>query len=352
LSIKALSQEKQMNANRWTSYQFKSGKTAKNRVVVPPMASQTANTLGYVTPETIQHYKKLSQSGAGIIFTEYTYIHKSGQGEKNQLAIDDDFKISGLKEISRTVHKSGALAGIQIVHAGGKTNSTLTGSALLAPSPTPVPIKNHELETPRALSASEVEDLIDWYTQAAKRAELADFDIVELHAAHGYGLNQWLSPITNQRKDGFGGDIAGRARLLLQVASQIKQKLPEMLVAVRMPAQDHFSEGLQSEEMQWVAKKLETIGVDLIDISSGIGGWRRPRGIRGQGYLVEDATHIKEAVNVPVIGVGGIQEGCFIDEILFENKVDFAAVGRAILKEPRAWGKENLRDSHYPARAL
>ncbi|MCB9027133.1 MAG: NADH:flavin oxidoreductase [Bdellovibrionaceae bacterium] len=341
-----------MKPNRWTDYKFKNGKTAKNRVVVPPMASQTADTLGFVTKKTIQHYEELSNSGAGIIFAEYTYIHQSGKkGEPNQLAVDDDSKIAGLSEISHAIHKSGALAGLQIVHVGGKTSSALTGLPLLGPSSIPIPVKGQELETPKKMSANGIEEMIGWYIQAARRAEIAGFDIVELHAAHGYGLNQWLSPITNHRDDEFGGDIIGRSNLLLQIVSQIKQLFPNLLVAARMPAQDHFAQGLQPTDMRWVAQKLENIGIDLIDISSGIGGWRRPRGINGQGYLVSDAAQIKQAITIPVIGVGGIQEGSFIDEILLEQKVDFAAVGRAILKEPSLWKEINLEGLSYVANA-
>jgi len=340
-----------MKPNRWTNYQFKNGKIAKNRVVVPPMASQTANSLGFVTQKTIQHYEELSKSGAGIVFAEYTYIHQGGKGEPNQLAVDDDSKVGGLKEISRTIHKREALAGLQIVHAGAKTSSALTGLPLLSPSPIPVPVKDHGLETPKSMDANEIEEMIGWYIQAARRAELAGFDIIELHAAHGYGLNQWLSPITNHRNDKFGGDIAGRSCLLLQVVSQIKQLLPNLLVAVRMPAQDHFPQGLLPTDMRWVAKRLENVGVDLIDVSSGIGGWRRPRGINGQGYLVSDADQIKQAVALPVIGVGGIQEGSFIDKILLEQKIDFAAIGRAILKAPILWKEKNLEGLAYTASA-
>ncbi len=322
---------------------FKNGKVAKNRVVVPPMASQTANENGYATEKTIEHYRNLAQSGAGIVFVEYSFIHQSGKGEKNQLGVDTDDKTAGLNKISNLIHESGALAGFQIVHVGGKTESAITGMALLGPSPVVVPVKGRNLAVPNEMTESQIENYIDWYVKAAQRVCEAGFDIVELHAAHGYGLNQWLSPITNKRSGKFGGPISHRAEIVFQIIRKIKNLVPSLLVAIRLPAQDHFPEGLSVEEMQWVVLELEKLGVDLIDVSSGIGGWRRPEGSSGQGYLLEDAQILKKHLSIPVIGVGGIESGDFIDHIIDENIVDFAAVGRAILKEPRIWGIQNLK---------
>jgi NADPH2 dehydrogenase len=193
------------------------------------------------------------------------------------------------------------------------------------------------------MTESQIETYIDWYVKAAERVHEAEFDFVELHAAHGYGLNQWLSPITNKRTDNFGGVMSRRAEVLFRIVKRIKKLFPALLVAVRLPAQDHFPDGLLVEDMQWVVRELEKLGVDLIDVSSGIGGWRRPEGSSGQGYLLEDAQALKKHLAVPVIGVGGIESGDFIDRIIDEKIVDFAAVGRAILKEPRNWGMQNLK---------
>lgn len=329
--------------NRWSQYQFNNGKTARNRIVVPPMASQTADELGFATPSTWKHYQRLAQSGAGIIFVEYSYIHPSGKGEPNQLGVHLDSQIEGLKKISESLQSSGALSGLQIVHVGGKSNSQLTGSLLIGPSSVPTPVKGQVLETPNEATPSMINNLIEWYLESAGRAEKAGFDIVELHAAHGYGLNQWLSPLTNLRDDEYGGDITGRSLLLRKLATLIKQQHPQLLLAVRLPAQDHLPGGLHLQEMNWVVSELEKIGVDLIDVSSGIGGWKRPEGRLGQGYLVGDAEILKRNTQLPVIGVGGIQSGEFIDQIIAEEKVDFAAVGRAILESPADWIKHHLK---------
>lgn len=332
-----------MAINRHTPYRFKNGLTTKNRVVVPPMASQTADENGYVTDRTNDHYKRLTQSNAGLIFAEYTFIHRTGKGEANQLGADSDSNIPGLKKIASVIHQSSAIAGLQLVHVGGKSSTDLTGAPLMGPSAVPVPVKGWTPGEPVPMTIGQIQEWINWFLAAAGRAVVAGFDLVELHAAHGYGLNQWLSPLTNKRSDSFGGTIEGRSRLLLQIATKIKAQYPGTLLSVRLPAQDHFDGGLTVNEMSWVVAQLESVGVDLINVSSGIGGWRRPEGNSGQGYLVADAAQIKSHTAVPVIGVGGIETGDFIDEILVTRKVDFAAVGRAILQDPTVWSKEHLR---------
>ncbi|MGE3682141.1 MAG: NADH:flavin oxidoreductase [Bdellovibrionales bacterium] len=338
-----------MSPPRFHTFRFKNGKSARNRVVVPPMASQTADTRGMVTEETLAHYVRLSQANPGILFVEYTFIDPSGKSEPNQLGAATANHVEGLSRLATAIKASGALAGLQLVHAGGKTTSDLAGGPLLGPSPIPVPVKGRESEVPIPMTHQQIEALVESFSAAAARAANAGFDIVELHAAHGYGLNQWLSPLTNQRRDAFGGSLANRSRLLQQIVKRIRHELPNILLAVRLPAQDHVPCGLEVAEMTWVAEQLEQLGVDLIDVSSGIGGWRRPSSRVGEGYLVEDAAVLKTHLSIPVIGVGGIESGNYIDSIIQKEYVDFAAVGRAILNDPSLWRKNHLsnRKEHH-----
>ncbi len=332
-----------MTINRYTPYRFKNGKQTKNRVVVPAMASQTADASGFATELTVQHYENLAKSDAGLIFVEYTFIHRSGRGEANQLGVDTDQNIQSLKKIVNVLHVSSAIAGLQLVHAGGKSSTDLTGAPLMGPSAVAVPVKGWSPDTPTSMSEMQIQNWINWFTNAAGRSVDAGFDLVELHAAHGYGLNQWLSPLTNKRSDKYGGTIEGRSRLLFEIVKKIKAQYPGLLLSVRLPAQDYIDGGLTVKEMIWVVSELQQLGCDLINVSSGIGGWRRPLERLGQGYLVVDALEIKSQTHLPVIGVGGIETGEYIDEILQASSVDFAAVGRAILLDPAAW-----RDHHLP----
>lgn len=316
---------KNKNLNRWTSYPFKNGQVAKNRVVIPPMASGTADLLGAVTSNTLDQYQNLTQAGAGILFVECTYVHPSGRSELNQLGIDSDDKIPEHQELALVIKKSGGLAGIQLVHSGGKSSNSLTGGKLLGASSVVVPTKGDDLETPTEMNLSEIELYQNWYLEAAIRAAKAGYDIIELHSAHGYGLNQWLSSLTNQRSDEYGGNLEGRAKMLIEIFHKIRTALPDKILGVRVPGEDHFEGGLTPSEMAVVSQKLQDLGADFIDVSSGIGGWRRPTDRIGEGYLLPEAASIQKKIEIPVIGVGGIESGAFIDDSIYKQNVAFTA---------------------------
>lgn len=333
--------------NRFSSLTLNNGKILSNRVVIPPMASETADTMGFVTAKAIAHYSRLGEAKAGLIFVEYSFIDISGKSEPNQLGANHDDQIKGLSILSETINKSGALAGIQLTHSGGKTESLFTDGVMQSPSGIVVPVKDKELEKPSEMNLNDIQDWKRWFVEAASRAVEANFDLVELHAAHGYGLNQWLSPITNKRTDDYGGSIIKNSRLLLEIIREIRIIHPDLLLSVRMPGQDFIDGGLTLNDSIFIAQLLEEAGVNIINISSGIGGWKRPRTRHGEGYLVEEAALIQAQVKVPVIGVGGIESGEYIDKLLQNKKISLAAVGRAILKDPREWGKNQLGSIQY-----
>jgi NADPH2 dehydrogenase len=328
--------------NRFVPLKMKNSNVLRNRVVVPPMASSTAGIDGYATDSTIAHYERLSQSRAGLVIVEYTYVHPSGRSEENQLGIAEDGQIAGLKRIARVIKESGALAGIQLTHSGGKSSRVLTGGQLMGPSALAVPVKGESLEIPNAMDEIDIELWRRAFGRAVERAVGAGFDLVEFHSAHGYGLNQWLSPLTNRRDDKYGGSPEYRFRLLEEIVGSARASFPELLLSVRMPGQEFLSGGLEIADTIGIAGKLEKLGVDLVHVSSGIGGWRRPSERVGQGYLVPEAELIQAQVSVPVIGVGGIETGSFIDQGLAGRRFSLAAVGRAILKDPKAWSDREL----------
>ena len=327
--------------NRYSPLEIRN-QILRNRIVVPPMASQTALDTGHVSVETLAHYRRLALACPSLLIVEYTFVHSSGKSEDHQLAIDSDDQIQGLSELANTIKKTGSLAGIQITHSGGKSNSRLTGGKMLAPSDVVVPVKGELLEAPHEMTLNEINEMKQWFLQAASRAKRAGFDLVEIHSAHGYGLNQWLSPITNKRLDNYGRDLDGRSRLLLEIIDLIRQNVSELLISVRMPGQDFLEGGLSSLDSIEVARLLEKKGVDILHISSGIGGWRRPSDRVGEGYLVNEARGIAAAVQIPVIGVGGIQSGCYIDSSLEKNDFSLAAIGRAILSDPLGWRQQQM----------
>lgn len=313
-----------------------------NRLVVPPMASQTADTLGITTQKTIEHYANLALSGAGLVMVEYSFVSLAGRSEPHQLGAHSDECIDGLTKIANTIKSSGANSGLQLTHCGGKDSDEVS-TDLMGPSGITVPAYDIELPLPRAMSE---QDVISWqqdFITAAVRAEQAGFDFVELHCAHGYGLNQFLSPITNQRKDQYGGSLENRARLVTEIVTGITQQAPRLNIMVRIPGQDLYPDGLSQSDMAIVAQLLINTGVDILDISSGIGGWNRPKHRRGQGYLINESHYMKQAnLGVPVIGVGGIEEGEYIDIAIENDWLDLAAVGRAILKNPQEFNTVNM----------
>ncbi|MGE3609327.1 MAG: NADH:flavin oxidoreductase [Bacteriovoracaceae bacterium] len=333
---------KNQTIDRFSPLKLKNGKILLNRVIVPPMASETADQEGFVTENTLAHYTGLTESKAGFIVVEYSFVHISGRSEEKQLGVSSDAHLDGLKALSYRIHQQGALAGIQLTHSGGKTESRFTDSLLYSPSGIIVPVKDKILEKPSEMNLEDINNWKKWFVEAAHRASLANFDLIELHAAHGYGLNQWLSPITNKRCDKYGGSVLKNIRLILEIIESIKSKLPYLLISVRIPGQDFLEGGLSTDDCILIAKLLQNAGIDIINVSSGIGGWRRPGTRNGEGYLVEEASRIQKNVSIPVIGVGGIETGAYIDDILKDNKISLAAVGRAILKDPKGWGHAYL----------
>lgn len=310
-----------------------------NRVVIPAMASGTATEFGYVTDRTIAHYKALSQAQVGLIIVEYSYISPTGRSESNQLGIYSNEQIEGLAKLVTVIEASGAQAAIQLTHAGGKSETRFTGGELLGPSTVSVPVKDKMLEIPKEMSLNDIQNLKFDFVQAAIRAEKSGFKIIELHSAHGYGLNQWLSPITNKRMDRYGGTLENRCRLLFEIVAEIKQQRPNLLISVRLPGQDFYPDGLTTQECILIAQQLQVRGVSLINVSSGIGGWRRPESRAGEGYLIDEARDIQKSIDLPVIGVGGIKTKQYINMALAKGWISLAAVGRAILEDPEKWNR-------------
>lgn len=317
-------------------------RSLRNRIVVPPMASQTASVDGSTTEKTVAHYRRLAEAQPGLLIVEYSFVHTSGRSEEHQLSAVGPEHLMGHRQIAAAIRSSGALAGLQLSHGGGKSSQALTGGQLMGPSGIRVPVKDDELEIPRPMMT---DDIIIWKTafrQAADLAVAAGYDLIELHSAHGYGLNQWISPLTNQRSDGYGGSLQGRSRLLLEIVEEIRSAYPHLLLSVRIPGQDFLEGGLQVGDSVKIAQALEARGVDILHVSSGIGGWRRPSTRLGEGYLVMEAAEIQSHVRIPVIGVGGIETAAYIDNGLKQGWFSLATVGRAILKDPGAWYRSQV----------
>lgn len=322
-----------MTALRFTPLTLTNGLIFKNRLVVPPMASQTADENGLATEKTFSHYHNLAQSGAGLVMVEYSHVNLAGRSETNQLGAYDDACLPGLTQIASTLHNAGVKTGLQITHCGGKDSAGISCD-IMGPSGITVPAYDRVLPTPRAMTLDDINQWQQDFVAAAIRADKAGFDLVEIHCAHGYGINQWLSPLTNQREDEYGGNLENRARILIEIVAQIKQVAPRLAVMTRIPGQDGYPGGLTHADMAQVSQWLVAAGVEILNVSSGIGGWNRPKDKRGEGFLVEDAAPLTGTTTAAVIGVGGIESVDYIETILATRQVDLVAVGRAILAGP------------------
>ncbi len=307
----------------------------RSRLVLPPMASGTADAEGRVTAETLAHYRRIVGERHGLAFVEYSHVHPWGRSEARQLGASGPAHAAGLAALAATIRAAGALPGIQLTHAGGKTEAALIGRTPLGASARPIPAHGGDLPAPAAMTDVELAELTEAFVAAAVRAEAAGFVAIEIHAAHGYFFNQWLSPITNVREDAHGGSLAARARLLLDLIVRLRAVLrPTTILSLRFPGQDRLPGGLTLADTAWLAREAAARGVDVLDVSSGLGGWRRQHGQRGEGYLVADAAALRRASGLPVIGVGGVVSLDYAREAL--GAVDFLAVGRAVLANP-AW---------------
>ncbi|WP_234970227.1 oxidoreductase [Carboxydothermus pertinax] len=309
----------------------------RNRIVMPSMVTNFAAADGAVTERFKAYHQTRAKGGVGLIIVEASYVHPTGKGFKNQLGIYKDELVPGLRKLTEAVHFYGAKIAVQLYHAGRQTTSKVTGMNVVAPSPIPCPVKQ---EMPEELSKEEIKELIEAFGQAARRAKEAGFDAVEIHGAHGYLLNQFLSPYSNKRTDEYGGNLENRLRFPIEVIKKVREEVGEDFpIIYRMSAEEYVAGGITLEESKVIAKKLVEVGIDAIHISGGVYESSamiiQPAAIP-QGCFIENAAAIKKAINgeVPVIVVGRIKDPVMAEEIIREGKADLVAMGRALLSDP------------------
>jgi NADPH2 dehydrogenase len=295
------------------------------------MQTGRASFEGAITNRLINFYVRRS-SYLGLPIVEHSYVSPTGKIGPKQLGIHDDSSISGFEKLAHGLHEVGAPAVVQISHAGGVTNKKVIGAEPAGPSPR---------EKTRMLEVSEICGIADEFALAAERAVKAGFDGVELHGAHGYLLNQFFSPLFNRREDEFGGSLENRMRFPLLVVEKVRERLNGRLLLYRLGSDDLAPSGTHIEDSVAFAKKLERSGVDILDVSGGMCG-SEPKQLRQvKGYFVPQASEIKKAVNVPVIGVGGITEAEYADKLVSEGKVDLVAVGRSCWSDSQ-WAEKAI----------
>ena len=300
------------------------GLTLKNRIVMSPMHTGLATAGGAVTDNLIKHYVQRSRA-LGMLIVEHSYVSLDGRLSERQLGIYNDSLIVGLKKLASKIHATGTPVVIQINHAGRAAKMEITGMKPIAPS---------SIGEAEEIRENEIEALVTAFAMAAERAMRAGFDGVEVHGAHGFLLNQFLSPLTNLRRDKYGDSLENRMRFPLEIAKRVKEKIGGRLLLYRLGSDDLNPAGIRIEDSKKFAVRLQETGVDIIDVSGGLCGSRPSQLQERQGYFIPQARQIKKVVNTPVIGVGGITEPEYADKVIREENVDLVAVGRALLEDP------------------
>jgi len=324
----------------------------KNRIVLPPMVRNYATEDGEITDRILNHYETIAKGGVGVIIVEASFIHPSGRGFFNQIGIHRDNLIPGLCALAENIKKYKVRAGIQIHHAGRQTSKKVTKEDVVAPSPVKCPL--HE-NIPRELTIDEIEMLSDAYADAAWRAKEAGFDFIEIHGGHGYLITQFLSPLTNHRKDIYGGDFKGRMRFINEVVEKIRDKVGfDFPVTVRLSGDEFIQGGYDIEYAKRVVLELEK-SIDAFHISGEIAAsFPQGRQIAPMAVppcpLVGLAKSIKQVTVKPVIAVGKIYRPEIVEDIFINSMADFVATGRWLLADPE-WPNKvqhgNLEDINY-----
>jgi 2,4-dienoyl-CoA reductase-like NADH-dependent reductase (Old Yellow Enzyme family) len=329
------------------------GVEARNRLVVSPMCQYSAED-GHVTDWHLVHLGKFAQGGAGIVFVEATAVERRGRITHGDTGIWDDAHIPGLQRIARFVKSQGALPAIQLAHAGRKAsmarpwrgNGPLTQDdvrrgdrpwPIVAPSARPV---DQGWLEPRSADEHDLAGIRESFARAAARAHQAGFDVLEVHAAHGYLLHSFLSPISNERRDGYGGALENRMRFPLEVARVVREAWPrDKPLFVRVSSIDDVEGGWSLDDTVVFARALKQIGIDVVDCSSGgISGSATAAARmllpRVPGFQLPFAEKVKREAGIATMAVGLILTPRQAEEALASGRADLIAIGREALYDP------------------
>lgn len=311
------------------------GLTLRNRMAMPPMFSGFATPDGRVTDRIVEYHRVRAEAGTALIIVEHTYVHPWGRISDTQMGVHTDDHVPGLARLAAAIKREGAVACLQLAHAGASTRADVIGRAPVGPSSLRHPYEK-EADPAEAATIEEIRGIVTAFGKAAERAKHAGFDAVEIHSAHGYLLSQFLSPLTNHRDDEYGGNDENRRRLHLEVLEEIRERVGgDFPVFIRLGAHDEALGGLDLGEAVRAAAALARGGVHLIDVSGGLQGSRAPAVVaRGPGWFVPYAEQIKTAAKVPVLVTGGFTEPRHADRVIREGRADLVGIGRAMLNDP------------------
>ncbi len=322
----------------------------KNRIVMPPMTTRTADAEGFITDDSIAYYMARARGGTGLITVEMASPEKAGRHRRHEVGIYDDRFIPGLTRLVDEIHRGGGKASIQLGHGGGHTRFDICGETPIAPSAIPHPVYETTFETiiPEEMSKARIAQTIAAHAAAAQRAQKAGFDCVEVHAAHGYLISQFHAPFENRRTDEYGGALENRARFGLEALRAVKAAVPRLGVIYRLSVEDFFPGGLTFAEGRQIAVWAAQAGADALHISAG--HYRSlpsaqvvlpPMNMPDAPFL-DFAADVKKRVSVPVIAVGRLGDPALAQAAVADGKTDFIALGRTLIADPQ-WAEKVQR---------
>ncbi|ABR50409.1 NADH:flavin oxidoreductase/NADH oxidase [Alkaliphilus metalliredigens QYMF] len=302
--------------------------TLKNRIVMAPMCQYSASETGYANQWHQVHYVSRAVGGVGLILLEATAVEPRGRISQKDLGIWENGHVTGLKSIVTACKQYGARVGIQLAHAGRKCH--IPSEKIVAPSAIAF---NEEYATPTSLSQNEIQTIVQAFIHGAARALEAGFDVIEVHGAHGYLINEFLSPLTNHREDQYGGSPENRVRFLKEVLEGIQGVWPKNLpIILRVSAEDYIKEGNHPEDLAEMINLVKEYGIDMVNVSSGA---VVPAKIKPYpGYQIPFSETIKKQTNLPTIAGGLITTATMAEEVLRNERADLVYLGRELLRNP------------------
>lgn len=315
------------------------GMCLRNRMVRSATWEGMCDQEGRPTERLIDYYVTLGNGGVGLIITGYAFVSREGKQLPGTMGMHVDDFAASMREMTRAVHETGARICVQLVHAGGQTDSGNAGQTPVAPSSIDA---DQFPETPEALSVAKIKNIVAAFGRSAARAKVYGFDGVQLHGAHGYLINQFLSPLTNRRDDAYGGSFENRSRFLMEVYGEVRASVgPDYPVMIKLNGADFLDGGLQIDDSLHVAKMLDERGIDGIEVSGGTpaSGDKTPARTKiklpeQEGYHLFLAREVKVAVTCPVMVVGGLRSPAVIEKALIDGAVDYVSFARPLICEP------------------
>ena len=303
----------------------------RNRIVMAPMCMYSAEDNGFATPWHVTHYETRAVGGTGLVIIEATAVEPRGRISSADLGIWSDDHIEGLKNIVDAIHRHGAKAGIQLAHAGRKCG--ILTEAVIAPSPICFDDQEPTFQTPHEMTQNDIDAVVQAFTDGARRAEAAGFDVIELHGAHGYLINEFLSPLTNERQDRYGYATEQGTIILQDILKAVTQVWPNTKpIFLRVSAEDYVEGGNTSECISTALNRLKDKGIDVINVSSG--GVVSARVPSYDGYQTRFAEIIKASTEYKIMSGGRIKTAQMADEIIRNDRADLVFIGRQLLIDP------------------